>query len=410
MKNHVYEGVIHLYAKSLTRTALKLCIFAFLAIPISMASAQTVPASYVTDASGYNYIQPSDANGGMNFFTYWGVGVPSRGYFNFYSASATSPALSIRSNGNVGIGTTSPGALLSVAGSAGSNAALVAATNSNSAGAGAISAVNNSGYSLNLQMSGSAYTSSAYYNQAYLVVNGSSVAGLTIETNGSQSSSGTTPIYLQAGGYAVTPQITVLPSGNVGVGTTTPGSDLPTNMQSSKAFEVNGNIALVNGSGASIVFQDGTVQSTAYTGTCPSTGGDYAESVDVEGDKKSYEPGDVMVLASDGAFDVVKSSEAYSTLVAGIYSTKPGYVGRRQITDPKLSSKEIPMAMVGIVPTKVSAENGPIHRGDLLVTASLAGYAMKGTDHNRMMGAVVGKAMGSLSSGRGVIEVLVSLQ
>jgi hypothetical protein len=80
------------------------------------------------------------------------------------------------------------------------------------------------------------------------------------------------------------------------------------------------------------------------------------------------------------------------------------------MVDPKLSNKEIPMAMVGIVPTKVSAENGPIRRGDLLVTASRPGYAMKGTDHTRMMGAVVGKAMGSLDSGLGVIEVLVSLQ
>jgi hypothetical protein len=68
------------------------------------------------------------------------------------------------------------------------------------------------------------------------------------------------------------------------------------------------------------------------------------------------------------------------------------------------------MAMVGVVPTKVSAENGPIRKGDLLVSASLPGYAMKGTDRGRMLGAVLGKAMGSLDSGTGVIEVLVTLQ
>jgi hypothetical protein len=68
------------------------------------------------------------------------------------------------------------------------------------------------------------------------------------------------------------------------------------------------------------------------------------------------------------------------------------------------------MAMVGVVPTKVSAENGPIRKGDLLVTASMPGYAMKGTDRSRMLGAVLGKAMGSLDSGIGVIEVLVTLQ
>jgi hypothetical protein len=68
------------------------------------------------------------------------------------------------------------------------------------------------------------------------------------------------------------------------------------------------------------------------------------------------------------------------------------------------------MAMVGRVPTKVSAENGSIKVGDLLVSSSTMGYAMKGTDRTQMLGAVIGKALGSLDSGTGVIEVLVTLQ
>jgi hypothetical protein len=68
------------------------------------------------------------------------------------------------------------------------------------------------------------------------------------------------------------------------------------------------------------------------------------------------------------------------------------------------------MAVVGIVPAKVSAENSPIKRGDLLVSSSKIGYAMKGTDRSRLVGAVIGKAMGNLDSGIGVIEVLVTLQ
>jgi hypothetical protein len=35
---------------------------------------------------------------------------------------------------------------------------------------------------------------------------------------------------------------------------------------------------------------------------------------------------------------------------------------------------------------------------------------MKGTDRGRMMGAIVGKALQPLRSGKGVIEVLVTLQ
>jgi len=106
----------------------------------------------------------------------------------------------------------------------------------------------------------------------------------------------------------------------------------------------------------------------------------------------------------------LKSTRSYSTLVAGIYSTKPGTVGRRETTYAKTDTTAVPMAMMGIVPTKVSTENGPIETGDLLVTSSTMGYAMKGTDRNRLTGAVVGKALGSLDSGKGVIEVLVTLQ
>ena len=116
----------------------------------------------------------------------------------------------------------------------------------------------------------------------------------------------------------------------------------------------------------------------------------------------------MLVLGSGDDGEVEKSSEPYSTMVTGIFATKPGVIGRRE-TLPK-SEQEIPMAMVGIVPTKVSAENGPIHRGDLLVSSSIPGYAMKGTDRNRMLGAVIGKAMGTLDSGTGVIEVVVTLQ
>ena len=95
-------------------------------------------------------------------------------------------------------------------------------------------------------------------------------------------------------------------------------------------------------------------------------------------------------------------------MVTGVYSTKPGTVGRRQLT-PK-SEDEVPMAMIGIVPVKVTTENGSIHPGDLLVTSSKPGYAMKGTDRSRMFGAVIGKAVGILSQEIGVIEMVVALQ
>jgi hypothetical protein len=184
-------------------------------------------------------------------------------------------------------------------------------------------------------------------------------------------------------------------AGKIGIGTASPGQKL----------EVNGSIKLTAGSGGSIIFPDGSVQSVAANGIC---GGDYAESIDVTGDRTAYAPGDLLVLDPEHPGKFLKSAEPYSTSVSGIYSTKPGMVGRRQL--PPKSDAELPMAVIGIVPAKVSNENGPVKVGDLLVSSSTAGYAMKGTDRSRMLGAVIGKAMGTLDSDKGVIEVLVTLQ
>jgi len=187
-------------------------------------------------------------------------------------------------------------------------------------------------------------------------------------------------------------------SGSVGIGTTSPGAML----------EVNGNLKLTQGHGASMTFQDGTVQATAWNGTL--AGGDYAESIDVQGDRTTYEPGDVIVIDPTAPGKFIKSEKAYSKLVAGVFSTKPGLVGRRTTAARPDKEAEVPMAMMGIVPTKVSSENGTIEPGDLLVSASTPGYAMKGTDSARLIGAVIGKALAPLQSGAGVIEVLISLQ
>jgi hypothetical protein len=192
-------------------------------------------------------------------------------------------------------------------------------------------------------------------------------------------------------------KLRIASSGNVGIGTTTPATTL----------EVNG-VITVSGDGGGIYFPNYTTKQTMpWTGSL--NGEDYADSVDVSGERKQYEPGDVLVIDTNATRRFVKSSRPYSTLAAGVYSTKPGVVGRRN-PDQASQAAEVPLAMVGIVPTKVSAENGPIAAGDLLVTSSTPGHAMKGTDGTRLTGAVLGKALGSLPSGTGVIEVLVSLQ
>jgi hypothetical protein len=145
-------------------------------------------------------------------------------------------------------------------------------------------------------------------------------------------------------------------------------------------------------------------------GTFTGGGADFAEAVEPLGNKDRYEPGDVLLVSREKTRAVELGGEAYSTRVAGIYSTKPGVLARPYGMNDPAVERDIPLAVVGIVPCKVSAENGPIQRGDLLVASSKPGYAMKGTDRTRMLGAVVGKALEPLAEGASVIEILVTLE
>ena len=136
-------------------------------------------------------------------------------------------------------------------------------------------------------------------------------------------------------------------------------------------------------------------------GTFNPGGADLAEMLPaVDG----LEPGDVLVIGLDGK--LTRSGEAYSTAVAGVYSTKPGFVGGSD--EDGINAGQVPVAVVGVVPVKASAENGAIRPGDLLTTSSTPGHAMKATEPK--LGAILGKALGELKAGTGVIEVLVILQ
>ena len=68
------------------------------------------------------------------------------------------------------------------------------------------------------------------------------------------------------------------------------------------------------------------------------------------------------------------------------------------------------MAIMGVVPTKVSAENGPIQVGDFLTTSGTPGHAMRCDDRVKCFGAILGKAMEPLAEGTGIVKVLVTLR
>jgi hypothetical protein len=69
------------------------------------------------------------------------------------------------------------------------------------------------------------------------------------------------------------------------------------------------------------------------------------------------------------------------------------------------------LATDGAVPAlKVTTANGPIQAGDLLVSSSTPGVAMKADPSKAVTGTIIGKALGSLQSGTGTVPALITLK
>lgn len=146
-------------------------------------------------------------------------------------------------------------------------------------------------------------------------------------------------------------------------------------------------------------------------------GADVAEMFEIEGNRQSYEPGDVLVISESTDRTVEKSSSPNSTKVVGVYATKPGVILTEKSIEEQLDDL-IPMGVMGVIPTKVCNENGSIKRGDLLTTSSLRGHAMKAKplliDGMEMYatGTIIGKALENFdtNTNTGLIKVLVNVK
>jgi hypothetical protein len=137
------------------------------------------------------------------------------------------------------------------------------------------------------------------------------------------------------------------------------------------------------------------------------TGGDCAEQFE-KAANVDLDPGTVVVLDEKGG--VRESDAAYDKKVAGVVSGagryKPGIV----LNGNADTNEAATVALVGRVYCKVDADCAPIETGDLLTTSHTRGHAMKAVDGARAFGSVLGKALGSMTSGRGILPVLVVLQ
>jgi hypothetical protein len=142
-------------------------------------------------------------------------------------------------------------------------------------------------------------------------------------------------------------------------------------------------------------------------------GSDVAEPYHVAaaGEVKAV-PGMVVCIDGEKVGQMKVAGRAYDRTVAGIISgangIHPGITLRQKGT---IADGELPVASIGRVWCWCDADaNGAIEAGDMLTTSDTPGHAMKVSDHNKANGAVIGKAMSSLKSGKGLVLVLVSLK
>ena len=148
-------------------------------------------------------------------------------------------------------------------------------------------------------------------------------------------------------------------------------------------------------------------------------GADFSENFDISeanGTKpgavaKEVAPGLVVSIDQKNPGKLVVSRQAYDRSVAGIISgaggVSPGLVmGQKD----SIADGKYPVALSGRVWVYADATRSAIKPGDLLTTSATPGHAMKVTNYSRAHGAIIGKAMTGLKVGRGLVLVLVSLQ
>ncbi|HKS22551.1 MAG TPA: hypothetical protein VJZ76_07125 [Thermoanaerobaculia bacterium] len=128
----------------------------------------------------------------------------------------------------------------------------------------------------------------------------------------------------------------------------------------------------------------------------------------VRGDRE-LAPGTVVIVNPEKTNEVMPSSKAYDTSVAGVVSSQPGVILGRP------GELKATIATSGRVRVKVDARRGAIRMGDLLVTSDEPGTAMKsepievGGRKFHQPGTIVGKALEPLPDGVGEILVLLCL-
>jgi len=171
--------------------------------------------------------------------------------------------------------------------------------------------------------------------------------------------------------------------------------------------EINGDIFIFPDNKSRSNNDNATIHLDGASGDILLNNADCAEDFNVL-ESEEIEPGAVLVVEQEDTLRLCE--KAYDKRVAGVVSgagnLRPGIVLDKRHSE----NKRVPVALMGKVYCKVDAQYSPIEIGDLLTTSPTSGHAMKAIDHVQSFGCVIGKALSSLKTGKGLVKILIALQ
>ena len=135
--------------------------------------------------------------------------------------------------------------------------------------------------------------------------------------------------------------------------------------------------------------------------------GDVAEMFPANG---TIEPGSVVVIDAQHRGAMSLASAPYDRRVAGVVAGANDYRSAITLRAMDGTAGKVPVTLTGTAYCLATNANGAIKAGDLLTTSSVAGHAMRVTDHEAARGAILGKALEDLKGDKGHVLILASLQ